>query len=193
MKNKKIGVILSFFNIICYYILMNPYTNLAKTTIETYIKTSQAIECPEDLIKKMYTQKSGVFVTIHNKNEDLRGCIGTFMPIQKNVAEEIIQNAVSACSRDHRFSPITPEELPNLKYEVSLLSEPEEVRDVSGQDPEKYGLIVRTADGKAGLLLPDLDGVDTVDQQIEICCQKGGIDPANDKLIFYRFTVEKHV
>lgn len=177
---------------LCYHTHMTLHTNLAKTAIETYIKTGQIIECPKDLPQEMCAQKAGVFVTIHNKNGDLRGCIGTFLPTQDNVAEETIQNAVSACSRDYRFSPITPAELPDLKYEVSILSEPEPAPDLTGQDPKKYGLIVRTKDGRCGLLLPDLDGVDTVEQQVDICCQKGGIDQTKDKLNFYRFTVEKY-
>ena len=111
--------------------------------------------------------------------------------LAKNIAKEIISNAVAACSKDYRFAPISLGDLPDLKYEVSILSKPELLEDVKNHDPKKYGLIARCADGRCGLLLPDLDGIDTLDDQFSISCQKGGIDPENDKPRLYFFTVEK--
>jgi len=170
---------------------MNPYINLAKKTIEAKIKDGLVIQPQEGLPKEMLEQKAGVFVTIH-KGEELRGCIGTFLPTKKNMAEEIIQNAISAATEDYRFRPIQADELPSLSYEVSLLTPPEQVKSVDELDAKRYGVLVRTECGKSGLLLPDLDGIETPEQQISICCQKGGIDPAKEKLILYRFTVTKH-
>ena len=184
---------------------MNPYINLAKQSIENYIKTGAIIELPKDLPDEFYNRQAGVFVTIKKDNE-LRGCIGTFLPTRKNIGEEIISNAISAATQDYRFSLIIENEFSELDYEVSVLSEPEKIvgeienptkfseekfRE-AGLDSKKYGVIVKTIDGKSGLLLPDLDGVDSVEKQISIACQKAGINYGMDKIILYRFTVEKH-
>ncbi len=115
------------------------------------------------------------------------------MPAKENIVREIVSNAVAACSKDYRFSPITSEELPELNYEVSILSEPKPVKDIKAHSPKKHGIIVRCDDGRCGLLLPDLEGVDTIEQQIFISCQKGRIDPQSDNYELYEFTVEKHI
>ena len=119
----------------------------------------------------------------------LRGCIGTILPVTGSVAQEIIDNAVSAATRDPRFDPITPEELAWLEINVDVLSTPEKIDSPAELDVKKYGVIVSC--GK-GLLLPDLDGVDTVEQQIKIAMQKGGIRPDED-IELERFTVTRHV
>jgi len=139
-----------------------------------------------------FPRHAGVFVTIRKKKE-LRGCIGTYLPTKKNIAEEIITNAIAACAQDNRFYPVAEDELQDLSYEVSILGEPKVIKDIKQHDPKKYGLIVRSADGRCGLLLPDLDGVDSAREQISIACQKGGIDPATDAVELYFFTVEKHI
>lgn len=170
---------------------MDSYAKLAKDTIEEHIKIKKTIAAPFDLPPELYSRRAGVFVTIH-KGEELRGCVGTHLPTKKNIAEEIISNAVSACSRDYRFAPITVEELPNLSYEVSVLSEPILLKNLEKHNPKKDGIIVRCADGRCGLLLPDLEGVDTAEEQIAIACRKGGIDPRADNVKLYYFTAEKH-
>jgi AmmeMemoRadiSam system protein A len=170
---------------------MDKYIELAKKTIEEYIRNGKILETPVGLPDEFYSRKSGVFVTIF-KNGELSGCIGTYLPVRENIAREIIENAVSACSKDYRFSPIKKSDLGNLKYEVSILSTPQLIEDIEKHDPKKHGLIVRSSEGRAGLLLPDLEGVDTADEQFEICCQKGGIDPEKDNIELYSFTVEKH-
>jgi AmmeMemoRadiSam system protein A len=170
---------------------MDKYIELAQKTIEEYIKNKKMIEVPCDLPQEFYSRKAGVFVTIF-KDGELRGCMGTYLPTKENIANEIVYNAVAASSKDYRFLPVNKSELGNLKYEVSILSEPELIKDIKKHDPRKYGLIVQCADGRAGLLLPDLEDIDTVDEQFGICCQKGGIDPEKDKTNLYFFTVEKH-
>ncbi len=169
---------------------MNHYIQLAQQAIEEYFKTGKKIFPPADLPPELLNQRGGVFVTIYN-NKELRGCIGTFLPTKNNLAEEIIANAISAATQDDRFSPITKEELPELKYEVSVLSEPEQVKDLQELDAKKYGVIVKSS-YKTGLLLPDLEGVDTVAQQINIACQKGGIDLNNEQIEVYKFTTTKY-
>lgn len=123
--------------------------------------------------------------------EELRGCVGTYLPTQKNIALEIIHNAVEASSHDPRFFPVTVGELPHLRYSVDILSTPETVIKIDDLDVKRYGLIVSAVDGRRGLLLPDLEGVETAKQQIEICRQKAGILP-EEKITLERFSVERH-
>lgn len=169
---------------------MNPYILLAKQAIENYIEEGKMASLPADLPEEFLNRKAGAFVTVM-KNGQLRGCIGTYSPTKENIAQEIIHNAIATATEDYRFSPIQKEELPYLSYTVYILNEPEPVKDTKTLDPKKFGIIVKT-EQKSGLLLPDLEGVDTIEKQISIACQKGGIDPAREKLIIYRFTTEKH-
>ena len=169
---------------------MHALVFLAKKTVETFIKKGEIISPPEDLPKEFLEKKAGTFVTIE-KNGNLRGCIGTYLPTRENIAQEIIQNAIAAATEDYRFGPIQEKELSSLSYTVYILSEPELVRDIKELDPQKYGIIVKT-ETKTGLLLPDLEGVDTIEQQLSITCQKGGIDPEKDHIIIYRFTAKKY-
>ncbi len=170
--------------------MSDSYLFLARKTVEEYVKTGQVISLPKDLPQEMLTQKAGVFVSIHKKDGSLRGCIGTFAPTQKNLAREISQNAIESATSDPRFPAIKTQELPDLVYSVDILSQPEpaEKKDL---DPQKYGLIVTAADGRRGLLLPDLEGVETVEQQIAICRQKAFI-AETEPVSFLRFRVERH-
>ena len=165
------------------------YVKLARETIENYIKQGKTITPPPDLPEEMVNQKAGVFVSL-KKFGDLRGCIGTFMPTQENIAQEIIRNAISAAVDDPRFSPVNASELEDLSISVDVLSAPEEVKDTSQLDPKKYGVIVSSG-YKKGLLLPDLEGVDTVEYQINIAKRKAGIYP-DEKVKLYRFEVKRY-
>jgi len=167
---------------------MHPIVALAKDTVERYVKEGKKPAPPKALTPEM-REKAGVFVSIH-KLGDLRGCIGTFEPQQQNVAGEVITNAISSATRDPRFNPITPDELKDLDYSVDVLTSPEPVADVSALDAKKYGVIVE-AGWRRGLLLPDLEGVDTAEYQIEICRQKGGIGP-DEPVRLYRFEVKRY-
>jgi AmmeMemoRadiSam system protein A len=183
---------------------MHPLVLLAKQAVETFIKERKIIELPENLPKEFLQKKAGTFVTIE-KNGKLRGCIGTYLPIRENIAKEVIHNAIAAATEDWRFGPVQKEELPFLSYIVYILSEPELVKDISELDPKKYGVIVKNVPifpsgdvifnghfvPKTGVLLPDLEGVDTVEKQIFIACQKARIDPQRERFLIYRFTAEK--
>lgn len=172
--------------------VMNHYVQLAKSAVEEYVKNGKTMDVSDNLPSEFYEKNHGVFVSLH-MGKELRGCIGTHSPAHKNLAEEIIMNAVAACSRDHRFIPISADELADLSVEVSLLGESEKISDMGELDPIKYGAIVKCSDGRCGLLLPALEGVDTAEQQILIACQKGGINPAMDKnMEIYKFSVEKY-
>jgi len=170
---------------------MDSYVLLAQKAIKAYIKNKTILQAPRDLASEFHKRRAGVFVTIYNK-KNLRGCIGTFLPTKENIALEIIDNAISACSRDYRFMPITENELPNLSYEVGILSEPRPVKDLKKHNPKIHGIIISTSDGRRGLLLPDLETIDTTEQQIIIASQKGGINPRIDKIQLDEFTAEKH-
>jgi AmmeMemoRadiSam system protein A len=166
---------------------------LAKKTVETYIKEGKIISSLDDLPKEFLERKAGTFITIE-KNGNLRGCIGTYLPTRRHIAEEIVYNSIAAATEDYRFGSIQKEELPYLSYKIYILSEPELVKDVKELNPKKYGIIVKTTDNypKTGLLLPDLKDIDTIEQQISITCQKGEIDPLKEKISIYKFTVEKY-
>lgn len=169
----------------------DPWVKLARCSLETYVKTGQRLtSLPEDLPAEMTTQQAGAFVSLH-KNGQLRGCIGTIAPTCENLAWEIVQNAVSACSRDPRFSPVRPDELDELEYSVDVLGAPEPVDSPAALDPKTYGVIV-SCSGRRGLLLPDLDGVDSVEAQLSIALQKGGIRE-NEPYKIERFKVVRHL
>ena len=165
------------------------YVRLARETIENYIKQGKIITPPLGLPEEMINQKAGVFVSLKKKG-NLRGCIGTFIPTQENIAQEIIKNAISAAVDDPRFSSVNVSELKDLSISVDVLSAPEEVKDISQLDPKKYGVIVSSG-YKKGLLLPDLEGVDTVEYQIDIAKRKAGIYPG-EKVKLYRFEVKRY-
>ncbi len=166
------------------------YVKLARASLESYIRNRKVLAVPPDLPEEMTRERAGAFVSIH-KNGSLRGCIGTILPVQDCLAEEIIQNAVSASTRDPRFTPIRPEELDLLEISVDVLGRPEPIDSPEQLDVKRYGVIVENG-GRRGLLLPDLDGVDTVEQQIDIARRKAGI-AKGEKLSLQRFEVIRHL
>ena len=169
----------------------DPWVQLARLSLETYVRTGKPLaRLPENLPSELTGRAAGAFVSLHLHGQ-LRGCIGTTSPTTENVALEIVQNAVSACSRDPRFPPVRERELAQLEYSVDVLGAPEPIDSPDALDVKKYGVIV-SCGGRRGLLLPDLDGVDTVGQQIEIARQKGGIH-ANEPYHLERFEVVRHL
>ncbi|MEN3185396.1 MAG: AmmeMemoRadiSam system protein A [Atribacterota bacterium] len=162
--------------------------SLARGAIEYYLKTGDYLSVPSSLSPTLLSMKSGVFVSL-KKGKSLRGCIGTFLPQRENLAQEIIYNAVSAAFSDPRFPPVQHSELPEITISVDVLSPLELVHDTRSLDPRKYGVLVESG-WKRGLLLPDLEGVDTVEEQLRIATGKAGIRP-REPVIIYRFTVER--
>ena len=177
----------------------DPYVQLARASVEAYVKGKEVVDAdtaadrlpcgalPDDLLNR----RAGAFVSIH-ENGRLRGCIGTIAPVQERLADEIILNAISASTRDPRFAPIRPEELSALDISVDVLSEAEPIASKAELDVKRYGVIV-TKGAKRGLLLPDLDGVASVEQQIAIAKQKAGIDVDDAAVSLQRFEVVRHV
>jgi len=163
---------------------------LAKRTIEDYLRSGKVIS-PPSRIPEVFQKKAGTFVSLHKKGR-LRGCIGTYLPTQDNLANEIIKNAISAATQDPRFPPVDTSEIRDLEISVDVLSKPEPVKSKRELDPKKYGVIVSKGWQK-GLLLPDLEGVGTVEQQLEIAKQKAGLGGTPvEQLEIQRFTVTRY-
>lgn len=172
------------------------YIKLARKSIETYVKTFKKLnfekvkdEFSDDFIEEVKDERSGVFVSIHTQG-NLRGCIGTIYPSQDFLIEEIIYNSISACSKDPRFNAVEEWELLQIDIKVDVLGEPECIQSLEQLDVVKYGVIVEKG-SKRGLLLPNLEGINSVDEQIEIAMNKANINSKEDMKL-YRFQVIRH-
>lgn len=163
-------------------------TDLAYRSIAYFLEKGSIMPLPQDIHPGLLTERRGAFVSL-KKDGRLRGCVGTFVPQQENLALEVIHNAVAAAFEDPRFPPVRSEELALLSISVDVLSTPELVENIEELDPRKFGIIVESGFRK-GLLLPDIEGVDTVEEQIRIAKAKAGIAP-HEPVKIYRFTVER--
>ena len=169
----------------------DPWVRLARAEVEAWVSGRRRIALPDDLPEEMITKRAGVFVSLHKEGR-LRGCIGTIAPTRANIAEEIIENAISAATRDPRFSPVQRDELDALEISVDVLAPAEKIRSTDELDVKRYGVIVSKG-GKRGLLLPNLDGVDTVDEQLSIALRKAGLSEREKNYELERFEVVRHV
>ncbi len=166
---------------------------LARETIEAYLKEDRRIKPPKDPPPELQGQ-AGAFVTLHRHGE-LRGCIGTIHPAHPTVAEEVIENAIAAATRDPRFRPVRADELPDLDIKVDVMGEPEPVESLDQLDPQRYGLIVESVNHpwKRGLLLPDLEGIDSAEKQLHWTrYHKAGITDPDEPIKMYRFEVKRY-
>jgi MEMO1 family protein len=172
---------------------VDPFVELARLTIHHFTRHQQRPrEIPEEVRQALTGPRAATFVSLHTLGGELRGCMGTLEPWQSSLAEEIIQNAISACSRDSRFPPVRVEELDALEIQVDVLSPMEPILDSSALDVRRYGVLVATSDGRRGVLLPDLETITTVAEQIAIACRKAGIHPGRDTFTLARFTTARH-
>lgn len=165
------------------------YVQLARLSLETFVKTGEMARLPDDLPDEMLTRRAGVFVSL-KKHGHLRGCIGTISPVTDNIAQEILRNAINAGTEDPRFPEVTRAELQELVYSVDVLSEPEPIQSMDELDVKRYGVIV-TSGHRRGLLLPNLETIDTPRQQVEIALEKAGIRPGQPYSM-ERFEVVRH-
>jgi AmmeMemoRadiSam system protein A len=166
----------------------HPFVRLARLSLETYVREGRRISAPGS--SPGLDRRAGAFVSL-KKGGQLRGCIGTVQPAAPNLAEEIVRNAIQAGTADPRFPPVREDELGDLEYSVDVLESPEPVSGVNELDPAVYGVIVTKGD-RTGLLLPDLDGVDTVEDQVRIAMQKAGITPGEPGVRLFRFRVTRY-
>lgn len=167
----------------------NNYIKLAKKAVQKAV-TGENPEGIQDLKESLPDESRGVFVTLKKTSGELRGCIGTYTPVTESIGEEIIRNASSAALEDPRFSPVKPDELEELTISVDILSQPE-VCEKDDLNPDKYGIIVEKGT-RSGLLLPDLEGIDSVEEQLEVTKNKAGIPPSDRNFVIKRFKVERH-
>ncbi|MGI6367358.1 MAG: AmmeMemoRadiSam system protein A [Anaerolineae bacterium] len=166
----------------------HPLVALARSAITLYIRESRVLPATGDL-RELGEIKAGAFVSLH-RNEQLRGCIGTISNVYGNLEREVIHNAISAATRDPRFMPLQASELDDLAISVDVLGQPERVAGLEDLDPRQYGVIVERGN-RRGLLLPDLEGVDTAQQQVEIALRKAGIG-AYQSYTLSRFRVDRY-
>ncbi|MDP2954513.1 MAG: AmmeMemoRadiSam system protein A [Chloroflexota bacterium] len=166
---------------------MHPVVEISKKAVEAYVRDGVVIPAPADLPAEL-RGRAGVFVSL-KKGGTLRGCIGTIEPCCENLAEEAIANAISSAVRDPRFLPVRESELAKWTYSVDVLSEPEPINGLGELDPKQYGVVVEQGN-RRGLLLPDLEGVETAEQQVTIARLKAGIGP-DEPVQLYRFRVER--
>jgi AmmeMemoRadiSam system protein A len=168
---------------------MHPLVRLAKDAVELYVRDQKVLTVRDEDMTPEMRQTSGVFICLKVRGM-LRGCIGTFQPCEPDIAREIVRNAVSAATCDPRFSPVRKDELADIEYSVDVLTTPEPVKGKQDLDPKRYGVIVQ-AGGRKGLLLPDLEGVDSVEEQVLIATRKAGILPGTPVDLF-RFEVKRY-
>ncbi len=162
--------------------------SLARETVEEYVRSGKTKPAPL-LVTPELAERAGAFICL-KKFGQLRGCIGTIEPTQSNLAAEIVQNAISASTCDPRFDAVQERELGDLEYTVDVMGAPEPVEGLADLDVKKYGVIVESGH-KRGLLLPDLEGVDTVEDQVMIAMRKAGIYDG-EPVCLYRFEVQRH-
>lgn len=163
---------------------------LARLTVEKFVLDGEMLELPSE-IEGQLAERAGVFVTLRTPDGQLRGCMGTIEPARATVAEEVIQNAISAATRDPRFPPVSRDELNGMKYGVDVLAKPEPARGPEDLDPARYGVIVETLDrNRRGLLLPSIEGIETIEEQWRAVHLKAGIKPGTPVRV-ERFTVTR--
>lgn len=168
----------------------NSLPELARKTVEEYITNGKLVELDNSCLEEYREKQAGVFVTIYKKGS-LRGCIGTIGPVQDNIIIETILNAISSCTKDPRFAPVSETELVNLKYSVNVLMPPEAINSKELLDPQRYGVIVVGSFNRRGLLLPRLEGIKTIDEQIFYAKNKAGI-ATGEPVSLYRFESIEH-
>lgn len=158
---------------------------IARAAIARWIHEHQRLS-----VERPTAPPAAVFVTLRRSDGSLRGCIGSLNPTQTDVCGETARSAVLAASRDPRFAPVEADELEGLSVEVSVLTRPEPISGVSDLDPARFGVVVRDDNGRQGLLLPDIPGIDDAATQVAIARNKAGIAPESH-VTLQRFTVRK--
>jgi AmmeMemoRadiSam system protein A len=159
--------------------------DIAREAIRTRLSSGQRL-----VIRRLEAPAAPVFVTLRSPDGSLRGCIGSLVAAERDVAQETARSAVLAATRDPRFPEVTAEELPGLHIEVSVLMPEEPISGISELDPARYGVVVRDGFGRQGLLLPDVPGVTDAAMQVEIARRKAGIEP-EARVTLRRFEVRK--
>lgn len=167
---------------------MHPFIALAHKAVKTYLENGQIISAPVPLPPEM-SISAAVFVSIYTDGQ-LRGCRGTIIPTEPNLAEAIIQIAIASATDDPRFLPITLPEVPGIKIKIDVLSPLEPVKDINNLDEKVYGVMIQGGRRRA-VLLPNIAAVDSVSRQLELVRKKAGLSP-NEPANLYQFTVTRY-
>jgi AmmeMemoRadiSam system protein B/AmmeMemoRadiSam system protein A len=149
--------------------------NIARSTVESYVKTGKKPNF--NITDERLNRKEGAFVTLHREGQ-LRGCIGQIIPTNKPLWEVVRDTAVSSCSEDHRFNPVTEKELDSIDYEISVLSVPAEIDDWNKIELGKHGVIVKNGLFNSGVFLPQVateTGWSKKEFLEQLCWQKAGL------------------
>jgi len=175
------------------FLPQSPYTKLAWEVIRRYTLSGDINHLKNSTPPPELQEKLACFVSLHKLDGSLRGCIGTVEPVKENLQQEIIENAIAVITRDTRFEPLQPEELDEIEVSVDVLSRPEPVNSPEELDPQIYGIIVSDGSFRKGLLLPAIEGIETVNRQLEVVKQKAGLRGVDlQALQIYRFTSTRY-
>lgn len=173
----------------------SPYAKYALRVIQSFLLKGDEDVSIKDISGRgnLFKMQRACFVTLHKKDGSLRGCIGTIEPVYKNLAQEIRHNALSAAFNDNRFPPLEANEMGDLEISVDILGQPEKIDNISQLDPEKYGVIVTDDTYRKAVLLPGIESVKTIAEQVRIVKKKASLEGKPDhKLTFYRFTSTRY-
>ncbi|MCF8378218.1 MAG: AmmeMemoRadiSam system protein A [Bacteroidales bacterium] len=176
------------------FIPASPHAHLAYESIRSYLLKGNTNNLNiTNLPPEFYDLRRACFVSLHLKDGSLRGCIGTLEPVEKNLYDEIVRNAISAACNDRRFSPLKKSELSKIEISVDVLSLPEKISDINDLDPSIYGIIISDNNYRRGVLLPAIDEIDTIEKQISIVMRKAGLSNAKwEDLSVFRFTTTRY-
>lgn len=165
-------------------------TELARNAVEAYVLKWQVVEPPLTPGALLLSRPSACFVSIKTVERQLRGCVGTVEPEKSTLAEEVIANAIKAATRDPRFSPVSADDLTSLRYSVDVLGSLEQAQ-FEDLNPAIFGVVVTDQSGsRRGLLLPDIESIETAAQQISVAAKKAGIK-TGEPLRLFRFPTRR--
>jgi MEMO1 family protein len=160
---------------------------VARRSVESALRDSSELPPPPN--GGYLAQKHGVFVTVRRRDGKLRGCVGTIVPVCANLVAETWRSARLAAFQDGRFMPVAADDLGDLQFQVSILHSLEIIASTAELNPQHYGVIVSTSDGRRGLLLPGIKKIKTGDQQLVLARRKGWIEP-DEPVTIQRFQAD---
>lgn len=158
---------------------------IARLAVEAELCCEAPPTWPDPGVGPLAEQRA-VFVTLHTRDGALRGCIGSLEPQETNLIRETRHFALAAAFDDRRFAPVRARELENIRFSVTILGEMEDVLSETDLDPSVFGISIHTPDGRRAVLLPMIEGVDTVEEQLQIVRRKGRIGP-DETIMIQRF------
>ena len=173
------------------YIPKSFHTYYAQEAIIAFLESGRKLYIPDTDIPDELKISQACFVSLYESNGRMRGCMGTIKPRNKWLYHEIVDNAIFAAFEDDRYIPLMEGELDDIVLKVETVSKPEKIQNLKDLDPERYGIIVRSRENSEGVLLPQCEGINTIDEQVNLAMEKGNINPAEKPdLEIFRFNIE---